>query len=121
MVLLITLLLMLTHLGELISSLHAINTCNAMVIVRVISVAIFTFFQQALTAMSVVHPGIAVEAESPPYSSFTAAHIWLISCQVSIITMLITNTKVTLGSVVLTEDVWLLQNKILLLALITGK
>ena len=86
----------------------------------VISVASFTFFQDALTAMSVVHPGIAVEAESPPYGSFTAAHIWLISCQVSIITMLLNKTKVNLGPVI-TEHVWLLQNKILLLALITGK
>jgi len=35
--------------------------------------------------LMLTHLGIAVEAESPPYSSFTAAHIWLISCQTQII------------------------------------
>ena len=34
------------------------------------------------TGSNVPLSGIAVEAQSPPYSSFTAAHIWLISCQV---------------------------------------
>ena len=52
------------------------------------------------------HPGIAVEAESPPYSSFTAAHIWLISCQVDfhiwliscqVLTMIFTNRVVMLA------------------------
>ena len=36
------------------------------------------------TGSDVPLSGIAVEAQSPPYSSFTAAHIWLISCQVKL-------------------------------------
>lgn len=57
MVLLITLLLMLTHIGDT------------------------NLFQPPFVA---ILAGIAMEADSPPYASFTAAHIWLIACQVNI-------------------------------------
>ena len=59
MVLLITILLMLTNIG--INTIFLVLGCKYFV------------------------AGISVEAESPPYAAFTAAHIWLLACQTQII------------------------------------